>query len=110
MEVELEEQNDREAALPPTRTQLRRMLVVTSDSDDDEMPEEEGKLDTSELNALEEELAAEENRLQVQGSSKHASTFIAHMAYNIKSPGRCLGYCMPCDAAVCIQVAPQDTS
>jgi len=100
--MEVEEQNDREPASPPIRAQLRRMLVVTSDSDDEEMPEEEGKLDRSELDALEEELAVEEDRLQVQVSSKHTSIFTAHMAYTIKSPGRCLGYCMPGDAAVCI--------
>ena len=101
--------NDRGPASPPTRAQLRRMLVVTSGSDDEEMPEEEGKLDRAELDALGEELAIEEDRLQVQVSSKHTSTFAAHMAYTIKSPGRCLGYCMPCDAAVWIQFAPQYT-
>lgn len=77
--MEVEGQNDRGPASPPTRVQLRRMLVVTSDSDDEEMPEEKGKLDRAELDALEEELAIEENQLQVKNFSKHTSTFTAHM-------------------------------
>ena len=47
------------------RAQKRRVLTVTSESDEDSAPEGAPQLGRAGLDALEEELAAEEERLQV---------------------------------------------
>jgi hypothetical protein len=71
--MQKEEPKPRGHASPPGRARKRRMVVVSSDSEGDDDFDDNDKgalgkalhLGQAELEALEEELAAEEDRLQV---------------------------------------------
>ncbi|CAL5221331.1 g3506 [Coccomyxa viridis] len=63
-DTEMEEHGKEGRSSGRHRSQRRPMLVVSSESDEDDVPEEAPHLSGAKLDALEEELTAEEDRLQ----------------------------------------------
>lgn len=67
-DTEMEEHGKEGRSSGRHRSQRRPMLVVSSESDEDDVPEEAPHLSGAKLDALEEELTAEEDRLQVSAN------------------------------------------
>ena len=70
-DMDIGEQSEMGKPTARTRAQKRSVLVAPSESDEDDAPEDALQASRAELDALEEELAAEEERLQVHLMSLH---------------------------------------
>ena len=75
-DMDLGEHSERGNPTDGERAKKRSVLVVPSESDEEDAPEEALQPCRAELDALEEELAAEEDRLQVHLASLHIHGYI----------------------------------